>query len=65
MVTVSVFNLRGEKVRQLWNGLQAAGNQGMHWDGRLASGETAPSGVYICAVAVGDEIVRTRVSLIK
>ena len=50
-VTVTIYNLRGELVRQLDLGLQEAGyyvekSRAAYWDGTNEDGETVASGVY-------------------
>jgi hypothetical protein len=45
-VNVSVYNTLGEKVKTLIDRTQRARSYTISWDGRLASGEQASSGVY-------------------
>ncbi|MBN1754695.1 T9SS type A sorting domain-containing protein [bacterium] len=47
-VEVAVFNIYGEKMVTLIDGLKAAGTYTVMWDGRDMSGQTLPSGVYFC-----------------
>jgi hypothetical protein len=49
-VRVEVFDLLGARVRTLWDGGAAAGEQVLRWDGRDANGRTRGSGVYLVRV---------------
>jgi hypothetical protein len=45
-VTVDLFDMKGNRVRTLSRGFQAAGTHRIAWDGRDDGGEGLPSGVY-------------------
>lgn len=64
-VVATIYNIRGEKVRELWRGVQQAGSHSLHWDGSMTSGEAAASGVYQCVITAGKEIARLRISHLK
>ncbi len=53
-VNLSIFNVRGELVKVLVNGMQEVGQRLVSWDGRTWSGEIAGSGLYICKLQAGD-----------
>lgn len=54
-VDLSVYNLLGQRVRQLVQGVRAAGRHAVNWDGRDARGQTLTSGTYfIVLVAAGE-----------
>ncbi len=46
-VRLTVYDTRGALVRELHTGHLAAGRHVFRWDGRLADGALAPSGVYL------------------
>ena len=51
VVTLTIYNLNGERIRQLDLGEKPAGiyqtqADAIHWDGRTDKGEAAPSGIY-------------------
>ncbi len=54
-VTVSVFNLRGQKLRTLRPGTLDPGSHDLVWDGRGDRGEPLPSGVYLWRLEAGTE----------
>ncbi|OQX89932.1 MAG: hypothetical protein B6D65_00630 [candidate division Zixibacteria bacterium 4484_93] len=45
-VRLGIYNLLGERVATLVDGELLAGERTAIWDGRLSTGETAPSGIY-------------------
>ncbi|HNW59108.1 MAG TPA: FlgD immunoglobulin-like domain containing protein [bacterium] len=64
-VIATIYNVRGEQVRELWHGVQPAGSHSLHWDGSMTSGEAAASGVYLCVITAGKEIAWLRISYLK
>jgi hypothetical protein len=46
-VTLSVFNVLGQRVRVLMDGWSPAGSHQVRWDGRDDSGNRAASGLYL------------------
>ncbi|HVM33136.1 MAG TPA: FlgD immunoglobulin-like domain containing protein, partial [bacterium] len=46
-VKVVVYNILGEKVRELLNQAEAAGNYRVYWDGRNSGGSLVGNGVYL------------------
>lgn len=47
-VSVTVFNVLGEKVRTLADGTMTAGSHYLFWDGRNDTGDDLTSGIYFC-----------------
>jgi len=64
-VRVDVYNLRGERVRTLWNAELATGSHTLDWDGRDARGGAVASGVYLVRVEGFDTIDLQKVVLLK
>ena len=46
-VRLAVYNMQGQLVKQLLDGLQAPGNHVIHWDGSNDQNQIMPSGVYV------------------
>ncbi len=46
-VKVEVYNIAGEKVVELLNQTEAAGNYRVYWDGRNSNGSLVGNGVYL------------------
>ncbi|NIR50860.1 T9SS type A sorting domain-containing protein [candidate division KSB1 bacterium] len=51
-VTLSIFNIVGQKVRSLLNGPKTAGYHSVIWDGRNDFGNQVVSGVYVYRIRV-------------
>jgi PKD repeat protein len=54
LATVSVFNLKGQKVRELINRDLGAGTHMVSWNGKDANGKVLPSGTYLYKLQVND-----------
>jgi hypothetical protein len=64
-VKLSVFDLLGQEIRVLLHGPLPAGQHTLAWDGRGASGESAPSGVYFYRLTHGDRQVTRKLLLLR
>jgi len=58
-VTIRIFNIRGNVVRELDLGFKSAGlyldrDSAIHWDGRNDAGEQVSSGVYFYSISAGE-----------
>ncbi|MXY83920.1 MAG: hypothetical protein F4Y91_18125, partial [Gemmatimonadetes bacterium] len=54
-VALNIYDLRGIRVGGLELGMQGAGPQTVHWDGRDASGELLVPGLYVMEIALKSE----------
>jgi len=65
-VTIEVFDLRGRKIRSLWEGAVTTQTGAVVWNGRADSGHAAASGVYLVRLrdATGT-VANLRVSLVQ
>ena len=54
-VDVSIYNVLGQPVRQVWNGPLAEGEHRLGWDGRDAQGQAVAAGVYLYRLQVGEQ----------
>ena len=69
-VTVTIYNLRGELVRQLDLGLQMAGyyvekSRAAYWDGTNEEGESVASGVYFYKLDADEFAASKRMVVVK
>ena len=53
-VDLTIYNVLGQPVRQVWAGPLAAGEHQLTWDGRDAGGQPVAAGVYLYRVQVGN-----------
>ena len=58
-VNLTIYNILGQPMRQVWTGPLPAGEHKLTWDGRDAQGRPVAAGVYVYRVQV-DEQTRTR-----
>ena len=54
-VDLTIYNVLGQPVRQVWNGPLAAGEHRLAWDGRDAEGQAVAAGVYVVRLHQGDQ----------
>ena len=58
-VDLTIYNMLGQPMRQVWTGPLPAGEHALTWDGRDAQGQPVAAGVYVYRLQV-DEQTRTR-----
>lgn len=64
-VSVSVFDLRGRLVRNLFEGTLRAGSHEMVWDGTAGNGHTVSSGIYLYRVDTDTESRTRKMALLR
>jgi hypothetical protein len=64
-VELSVYNLRGERVAQVYSGVLSAGSHEFSFNAQSASGNPLPAGIYLYRVQVGTEVQTKRMTLLK
>ena len=69
-VTIAIYSLRGDLVRQLDLGMQEAGyyvdmSRAAYWDGKNEDGESVASGVYFIKMEAGKFIASKRMVVVK
>jgi hypothetical protein len=57
-IQVNIYNIRGQKVIELMQGTQPAGNYQLNWDGFGAAANQQPAGVYFYQIS-GENFSRT------
>lgn len=63
-VDLEIFDIHGNLVRTLVDGMIDAGKQSVIWDGSRADHSAAPNGTYVCRLSAGDvQLTRTVVLL--
>jgi N-acetylmuramoyl-L-alanine amidase len=65
MVTVSVYNVQGQRVRTLVREQQVAGYYSVNWNGQDDSGRPVASAVYFCRLQAGNQSVTKKMTLIR
>jgi hypothetical protein len=64
-VRVELFDLRGQRVRDLLTGDRPAGPHQVRWDGRDDLGKDAAAGVYVCRLETDRAVVTRRLVLVR
>ncbi len=64
-VTITVFNILGQKVRTLTRSVMNSGTHEIMWDGRDDRGIDAAGGIYIYKITAGDYTNSKKMLLIK
>lgn len=64
-VTLTIYNLNGQEVRKLFNGLAATGVSRVNWDGLDDRGNALPSGTYLYKLVSGNYGLTRRLALLK
>jgi hypothetical protein len=65
LVNLSIYNTQGKRVRTLVQGEQAPGLHRVIWDGRDERDKVLPSGVYVCRLEAGNDVMIRKMALIK
>ena len=65
VVDLSVYNLAGQKVVNLVQGVWEAGTYAVDWDGRDDGGRTLASGAYIYRLQTGEHAVARKLALVR
>ncbi len=64
-VNIRIYNLLGEEVAIIGNGMYAAGTHLIVWDGRTKAGKAANSGIYFLRLEAGNISEHKKIILIK
>ena len=64
-VELAIYNVMGQRVRTLVQGMQAAGRYQLAWDGRSDSGSSLASGVYLSRLVSAQGVQVRRLLLLK
>lgn len=64
-VELTIYNLKGQKVRQLHRAKLSLGEHEVMWDGRSDSGKELPSGQYMYALKTGDNVMSKKMVLLR
>lgn len=64
-VTLTVYNLRGQRVRTLVQATQGAGSYAVQWDGRDDTGRPVSSGMYVYRLQAGERVASRKMTLLQ
>jgi len=64
-IKLSIFNIKGEKVRTIYDGYLDSGYQSMKWNGQNDNGATLPSGFYIMSLNYNNQTITNKMVKLK
>ncbi|MBC8401105.1 MAG: T9SS type A sorting domain-containing protein [Candidatus Marinimicrobia bacterium] len=64
-VLLAVYDITGRQISELVNGIRAANNYRIHWDGQNNDGLPAGAGVYFCRIQIGNTERTIKMLLLK
>lgn len=64
-VSLTIYNLLGQRVRSLVHESRNPGTYAVTWDGRDEAGRIVPSGVFICRFKAGEQVSTRSMMLLK
>ncbi len=62
--TLSIYNVKGQKVKTLVHGFREKGESEIYWDGKDDSGKKLPSGVYFYVLKCNDYEVTNKMTIV-
>ena len=64
-VSLKIYNIAGQEVRTLADGIQPAGHYSLPWDGKDSQGQKAANGVYLYKMTSGDFSATGKVMILR
>ena len=64
-VCITIYDIAGARLRVLSERIEKPGEHRVIWDGRDERGRITPSGVYICSISAGRDVLRRRMVVVK
>ena len=64
-VTVSIYNIIGQKVRNLYEGYAKSGMVSLLWDGRDETGQSVATGAYLCSIRTETKHLSLKLTILK
>ena len=64
-VSLAIYNMHGQIIRTLFNGIVCAGSYSATWKGENNHGKQVPAGVYFCKLTAGEELEQARRIILK
>jgi len=64
-LSLIVFNVLGQKVKTLINGVVAAGTHTAHWKGTDEAGKSVAAGIYLVRMEAGGVVLQKSMTLLK
>jgi hypothetical protein len=64
-VNLTIYNLLGERVKQVFNGSLSAGNYDFLWTGKNEQEELVASGIYLAVLVLSGEVIIEKLTYVR
>jgi len=64
-ISLTLYNILGQRVATLLTGIFPSGQHTVRWDGKGDSGEMLPSGIYLVHLAAGSRLLTQKIALVR
>jgi len=64
-IELAIYNMNGQLIKTITNEQQKGGMHAVRWDGTNNSGKEVSSGVYLCTLRVGNEVITGKMVLVR
>ena len=64
-ISVKIYNIMGQEVKELFSGFKTAGIVSLVWDGKDIRGEQVSTGVYFCNIRSEDKQQTVKMTVLK
>ncbi|RLC56818.1 MAG: hypothetical protein DRH89_04855 [Candidatus Cloacimonadota bacterium] len=64
-IELTIYNIKGQKVKQLINGQLTAGQHSMIWDGKDTNDKSVGSGIYFYKLKTGNDVLTRKMLMMK
>ena len=64
-INIEIFNLLGQKMKTIYEGIQTAGSHSVEWDGTNMDGSEVSTGIYFYRIQSGDLVQTKKLVLLK
>lgn len=64
-INITFYNVKGQKIRTLTEGMATAGTHQVNWNGQDQKGQSVSSGLYYCVLKTNNVTITTKMMLIK
>jgi Leucine-rich repeat (LRR) protein len=64
-VKISIYNMRGQKIKVLENKIHQSGSYKVQWNGKDEHGNPMSSGLYMCRIQAGETVQSIKLMLIR
>lgn len=64
-INITIYNLSGRKIRELFRGKQVSGKHSIDWDGKNDNGVSVSAGMYIYTLKTLDHVLKKKMIVLK